>query len=142
MNLYLKYKRKTQAKTNPPGTIAWNETAGVVSQETKTMFSRSPIVPLPKSLSVQQRLELINIYLENASQTKDVDIVLTLCHDAENALLQAKNATKRSSTYPKDNREKDLHEGVAAAYNTLGNLLSASGFHEVANTFYRKANKV
>jgi len=50
------------------------------------MLSRS-IVRAPKSaLSLQQALELTNLYLENVYRTTDNDMALVLCHDEEVAL--------------------------------------------------------
>lgn len=105
------------------------------------MLSRS-IVPSPKgTLSLQQALELSNIYLENAHKTKDNDIVLLLCHDAEVALSQAKKATKKASPHFKDAGNQTLHRGIAAAYIDLGKLLENQGYHGEALAINKKAEK-
>ncbi|KAF9937990.1 hypothetical protein BGZ65_000684, partial [Modicella reniformis] len=105
------------------------------------MLSRS-IVPLPKNvLSLQQALELTNIYLENAYKTKDQDIALVLCHDAEVTLSQAKNNTKKNRTLPKDAGDQTLREGIAAAFIDLGKLLESQGYQDVAEVICKKAEK-
>ncbi|KAF9361829.1 hypothetical protein BGX34_006876, partial [Mortierella sp. NVP85] len=105
------------------------------------MLSRS-IVPAPKSaLSLHQALELTNLYLENAYKATDQDIVLVLCHDAENALSQVKNANKRASSHVEDAEYQTLRKGVATAYIDLGKLLEGQGYQDVAQTFCKKAVK-
>ncbi|KAF9970566.1 hypothetical protein BGZ65_011037, partial [Modicella reniformis] len=101
------------------------------------------VVPSPKSpLSLQQTLELTNIYLENAFKTTDHDIALVLCHDAEVSLAEAKNNTKKSLTHPKDAEEEALREGVASAYIGIGKLLDSQGYPDKALTIYKKAEKL
>ncbi|KAF9924898.1 hypothetical protein BGZ65_008083, partial [Modicella reniformis] len=102
---------------------------------------RNIIVTVPSHLcvlSLQQSLELTNIYLENAYKTKDKDIALVLCHDAEIALIQAKNAIK---TQTKDVGDQTLREGVAAAYIDLGKLLESLGYQNEAQALCKKAEK-
>ena len=104
------------------------------------MLSRS-LVPVPKNaLSLHQTLELTNLYLENAYKTTDHDISLVLCHDAEVALSQAKDAKKLSS-YPGETSYQALRDGVAAAYIDLGKLLERKGYPDVGQTISRKAEK-
>ncbi|KAG0006776.1 hypothetical protein BGZ65_003913 [Modicella reniformis] len=106
------------------------------------MWSRS-IVPSPKTdLSLRQALEITDIYLKNASKSKDQDIALILCHDAEVALAQAKSASKKVLTHPKDDEEKDLREGMAAAYINIGNLLELQEYRDEAQLIYKKAGKL
>ncbi|KAF9965056.1 hypothetical protein BGZ65_000906, partial [Modicella reniformis] len=89
----------------------------------KEMKYRS-IVPIPRNaFSLQQSLELTNAYLENAYKANDHDIALVLCHDAENALSQAKNASKKDRTHPVDEKDQVLRDGIATAYIDLGKLL-------------------
>ncbi|KAF9350015.1 hypothetical protein BGX34_001454, partial [Mortierella sp. NVP85] len=95
------------------------------------MLSRS-IVPAPKNaLSLHQALELTHLYLENAYKTTDRDIALLLCHDAEVALTQAKNANKKIHTRPGDTDYQVLRDGVAAAYIDLGKLLERQGYPDL-----------
>lgn len=105
------------------------------------MLSRR-IVPVPKgTLSLQQALELCNIYLENAYRTTDHGIALVLCHDAEVALSQAKSASKRIPIHPGDDEYQTLRNGVASAYVDLGKLLESHGYHSEGREICRKAEK-
>jgi hypothetical protein len=100
------------------------------------------IVPSHLSaLSLQQSLELTNMYLANAYSTKDNDLALVLCHDAEIALSQAKSASKEYPAHPKDTRYQMLREGVAAAFIDLGRLMERQGYQEKARTICKKAEK-
>ncbi|KAF9999426.1 hypothetical protein BGZ65_005211, partial [Modicella reniformis] len=99
-------------------------------------------VPLHLSiLSLKQSLEIINVYLENAYKTKDKDVALALCHDAEGALSQAKNATKKHPIHPNDVEGKVLSESVAAAYIDLGKLLDGHGYRVEAQAIFKKTEK-
>ncbi|KAF9931591.1 hypothetical protein BGZ65_004811 [Modicella reniformis] len=103
---------------------------------------RNTIVPSHLSvLSLQQSLELTNVYLENAYKTNDKDVALVLCHDAEVALTQAKNATKKIETQPKDAGDQSLRKDVAAAYIDLGKLLESQGYQNEAKALCKKAEK-
>ncbi|KAF9932807.1 hypothetical protein BGZ65_004333, partial [Modicella reniformis] len=92
-------------------------------------------------LSLQQSLELTNVYLENAYKTKDKDVALVLCHDAEVALTQAKNATKKNKPQPKDAGDQALRKDVADAYIDLGKLLESQGYQKEAQALCNKAEK-
>ncbi|KAF9946033.1 hypothetical protein BGZ65_010143, partial [Modicella reniformis] len=103
---------------------------------------RNTIAPLRLDvLSIQQSLELTNVYLENAYKTKDKDVALVLCHDAEVALTQAKNATKKNETQPKDSGDQGLRKDVAAAYIDLGKIWESQGYQKEANALFKKAEK-
>ena len=105
------------------------------------MLSRS-IVPAPKNaLSLHKALELTHLYLENAYKTTDHDIALLLCHDAEVALTQAKNANKKIHPRPGDTEYQVLRDGVAAAYIDLGKLLERQGYPDVGEALCKKAEK-
>ncbi|KAG0224038.1 hypothetical protein BGX31_008229, partial [Mortierella sp. GBA43] len=100
------------------------------------------IVPSHLSaLSLQQSLDLTNMYLANAYSTKDNDLALVLCHDAEIALSQAKTASKEYPAHAKDTRYQMLREGVAAAFIDLGKLMDRQGYQEKARTICKKAEK-
>lgn len=121
-------RRETEKKTPP-------------LEPKKSMLSRG-IVPTPKeALSLRQALELSNIYLENAYRATDHDVALVLCHDAEFALTQAKNANKKHPIQPGDAEYQSLRGGVAAAYIDLGKLLEKQGFQAVAQAICKKAEK-
>jgi len=93
------------------------------------------------ALSLQQALELSNIYLENAYRTSDRNIALVLCREAEVALSQAKSANKKYPTHPDDPGHQALREGVATAYVDLGKLLGRRGFQSEARAICKKAEK-
>ncbi|KAK3810186.1 MAG: hypothetical protein J3Q66DRAFT_404948 [Benniella sp.] len=89
-----------------------------------------------------QALELTNLYLENAYKTADDDdIALLLCHDAELALFQVKNANKKIYAPPGDTNYQVLRDGVAAAYADLGKLLERKGYLEVTYVICKTAEK-
>ncbi|KAF9983856.1 hypothetical protein BGZ65_001352, partial [Modicella reniformis] len=77
------------------------------------------------ALSLQQALELTNIYLENAYKTGDKDIALVLCHDAK-VSLPVKNNTKKQPDHLKDVGDQVLRESVASAYIDLVKLLDVN----------------
>src|SRR5690349_20583130 len=106
------------------------------------MLSRN-IVPAPKSpLSLQQTLELSNVYLENAYKTKDRSIVLLFCRDAEDALSQAKPANEKCPpAHLKDTAYQALRGGIAAAYIDLAKLLEKQEYREEAEAICKKTEK-
>ncbi|KAF9363411.1 hypothetical protein BGX34_004194 [Mortierella sp. NVP85] len=97
------------------------------------VFSNIVSSPLG-SLSLQHALDLVHIYLENASQASQSDIALVLCHDAEVALTQAKKAAKR-------NKDQAVLHGIAVAYIGLGKELDNRGRSCEAQESYKKAEK-
>ncbi|KAF9925808.1 hypothetical protein BGZ65_007563, partial [Modicella reniformis] len=103
---------------------------------------RSTIVPSRLGvLSLQQSLELTNVYLENAYKTTDHNIALVLCHDAEASLSQAKIAARKNRIHPKDSANQVLREGIIAAYIDLGKLLETQGYQVEAEMICKKAEK-
>jgi len=93
------------------------------------------IIKSPRwNLSLQQVLDLANIYLENASKSTDPDIVLVLCHDTEVSLSQVKKAVKHKE-------DGEMREGIAALYIGLGDLLVSKGYRVEAQAFYKKSEK-
>lgn len=105
------------------------------------MVFRNIILSHLSALSLQQALDLCNIYLENAYTTADRDISLVLCHEAKVALSQAKSADKKYSTHFKNTGYQSLRDGVATAYIDLGKLLEKQGYLDEAQTIYKKAEK-
>jgi len=94
------------------------------------------IVASPKgSLTLQQTLELANVYLENAFSANDPDIALVLCHNTEMSLSQAKKSVKQDK-YP------TVTEGIVAAYIGLGKLLESHGHVGGAQASFKKAEKL
>jgi hypothetical protein len=93
------------------------------------------IISSPRgSLSLQQVLNLANVYLENASKATDPDIVMVLCRDTEVSLTLVKRAAKRTE-------DKAMRERIATVYIGLGDLLSSQGHGAEAKAFYKKSEK-
>jgi len=86
------------------------------------------------SLSLQQVLNLANLYLENACKSTDPNILLVLCHDVEVSLSHAKKAGKNTEN-------KAMREGIATVYTGLGELLERQGHASEAQAFYKKSVK-
>jgi thymidylate kinase len=93
------------------------------------------------SLSLQQALELTNVYLENAYRTRDPDVALVLCHDAEVALSQAKKANRKHGTHTNDTKYQELQAGVATAFIDLGKYLERRGYKSESVAICKKAEK-
>ena len=94
------------------------------------------VVSSPRgNLSLQQSLELANIYLEYAGKAKDQDIALVLCHDTEVSLSQAKRGAKNAEN-------QTMREGIATAYIGLGRVLYGRGHVIEAKAIYKKAEKL
>ncbi|KAI8357920.1 hypothetical protein B0O80DRAFT_485075 [Mortierella sp. GBAus27b] len=87
------------------------------------------------NMSFSQFLELANIYLDNAGRVHDPDIALTLCHDTETALSQAKKATKHTD-------DQADRRGLGVAYIGLGKALQFRGHQKEAQESFKKAEKL
>ncbi|KAG0196764.1 hypothetical protein BGX31_005177, partial [Mortierella sp. GBA43] len=106
------------------------------------LYPSRSIVPTPKNaLSLKQALEISNLYLEGAYKTQDNDIALTLCHDAEMSLSQAKAAYKKAWLGPNDNEYHVVRHGLATAYIDLGIRLERQGYRVQAQDICKKAEK-
>ncbi|KAF8978390.1 hypothetical protein BGZ46_006507 [Entomortierella lignicola] len=92
------------------------------------------------ALSPQKALELIEFYLDNAQKAKDPEIALVLCDNAEASLLQMRKIAKKAYT-PQNTEVKPLHDQIATAYFTHGELLDRLGHHDKAQASYKKAEK-
>ncbi|KAG0053362.1 hypothetical protein BGZ83_001256 [Gryganskiella cystojenkinii] len=93
------------------------------------------------ALSPHKELDLANTYLETARTTKDQEISLTLCNDAEAALSRMKRAAKKALTSPVSVEDQVLRNGIATAYFEHGERLVSLGYTEMAQTSYKKAEK-
>jgi len=94
------------------------------------------VVPNPRgNLSLQQSLDLANIYLDYAGKVQDPDIALVLCHDTEVSLFQAKRAAKHG-------HDQAVRQGIATAYIGLGRVLEIRGHRGEAQSLYKKAEKL
>ncbi|KAK3810958.1 MAG: hypothetical protein J3Q66DRAFT_390885, partial [Benniella sp.] len=86
------------------------------------------------SLSLQQVLDLANVYLENARKAVDPNIALVLCHDTEVSLSQVKRAAKHTN-------DTHMREDIASIYTELGDFLDTQGRKNEAQAFYKKSVK-
>src|SRR5690349_12207842 len=99
------------------------------------MVFGSSIISSPRaSLSLNQVLDLANVYLENARMAQDPSISLVLCHDTEVTLSHMKRTAKHSE-------DKTMKERIAMVYSGLGDLLSHQHHQEEAKAFYKKSDK-
>ncbi|KAG0220787.1 hypothetical protein BGX31_010530, partial [Mortierella sp. GBA43] len=105
------------------------------------MVFSSTIPSYISTLSLQQALELTNVYLENAYRVNDPDIALVLCHDAEVALSQAGEASRNHIAHSTDTAYQKLCQGVAAAFIDLGRFLDRRGYQEEAMVICKKAER-
>ncbi|KAF9354474.1 hypothetical protein BGX34_011011 [Mortierella sp. NVP85] len=87
------------------------------------------------SLSLQQNLDLANLYLETACKSTDPDVVIVLCHDTEVSLFQAKRAAKNTE-------DKTMRSLIADVYTNLGTLMDTYGYSDEAKAFYKKSKKL
>ena len=84
------------------------------------------------SLSLQQVLDLANVYLENARKAVDPNIAIVLCHDTEVSLSQVKR---------KHTNDTNMREDIASIYIELGDFLDTRGRKNEAQAFYKKSVK-
>jgi hypothetical protein len=98
------------------------------------MLFRGIVTSLRDTLSLQQALELSNIYLECACKAKDPTIALVLCHDTEVSLVRARKAARRI-------KDPAVCGRIANAYIELGRVLDSRGCQREAQATYKKARK-
>jgi len=95
----------------------------------------SGVISSPRGkLSLQKTLELANLYLENAKNSRDPEIFLVLCHDTETSLSQAKKVAKKTE-------DESMNGSIAATYDGLGDLLEKKGHQAEAKAFRKKSEK-
>jgi hypothetical protein len=93
------------------------------------------IISSPRAnLSLQQALDLTNLYLDNARKAADPSIVLVLCHDTEISLSQVKRAAKHAD-------DKVIRDDIANVYIGLAELLGSQGLRVEAQSFFKKSEK-
>jgi uncharacterized Fe-S cluster-containing protein len=93
------------------------------------------IISSPRgNLSLQQALNLANLYLENAEKSTDYDICLVLCHDVEVSLSQVKKTIRKIE-------DEAMRERIAHVYIEVGRLLERLDYSSEAKAFYKKALK-
>ncbi|KAG0056057.1 hypothetical protein BGZ83_006494 [Gryganskiella cystojenkinii] len=94
-----------------------------------------------RASSPQKELELANFHLDNARKTKDAQIVLMICDDAEAALSRMKRAAKKTLTCPLSVEDQALRDGFAGAYLEHAKLMESLGYSEMAQVSYKRAEK-
>jgi len=90
-------------------------------------------------LSLKQTLELVNLRLANARGTKDSELALELCGDANAALCKIKGPQRRALIPQKKDEDRTLSDGVATAFIDLGTLQDSLGRSNKAQASYKKA---
>jgi len=94
------------------------------------------------ALSPSKSLGLAQFHLTNARESKDTEIQLVLCEYADSLLEHMKRSIKRTPpANTKNDPEKELREGVAAAYLDHANLMADLGQQDKAVASRRKADK-
>ncbi len=92
------------------------------------------------TLSPQKTLDLASSYLETARKTKDLEIALVLCDNAEASLSQMKRAMRKVHA-PETLADQTLRDKIATVYFEHGNVLAQLGQHDIAQASYKKAQK-
>jgi 3-keto-L-gulonate-6-phosphate decarboxylase len=86
------------------------------------------------NLSLQKSLDLANLYLKNARESTDAEIIMVLCHDTKDTLSQAKKVARKTG-------DKSMNALLATTHIDLGDLLDRQGQPEEAMAFRKKAEK-
>ncbi|KAF9348872.1 hypothetical protein BGX34_002198 [Mortierella sp. NVP85] len=92
-----------------------------------------------RSLSVQQTLGLTSLCLENAQGTKDTELALEFCNDAQVALSGIKGAQRKALIASKKDKDQTLSKRIASSYINLGTLQSSLGRSNKAHANFKKA---
>ncbi|KAF9347197.1 hypothetical protein BGX34_003318, partial [Mortierella sp. NVP85] len=87
------------------------------------------------NLSLQKLLDLANLYLKNAQESTDAEIISVLCHDAKDALSRAKKVAQNTE-------DKSMNALIATIYIDLSNLLDRQGHQKEAKICREKAEKL
>jgi hypothetical protein len=87
------------------------------------------------NLTLQQSLDLANMYLDCAARSQDPDIAMVFCHDTEVLLNNAKKAVKGAN-------DPSLRQRVATSYIGLGRALDQQQCGPEAKAIYKKAEKM
>ncbi|KAF9436152.1 hypothetical protein BGZ76_004688 [Entomortierella beljakovae] len=91
----------------------------------------------PSGLPPQKALKLINLYLENTSNSTDLDFTLILCEVAETSLSHMRKIVKKShSSHPTG--DTHLHSNISIAYFNHAELLENLGHPEKAQASHKK----
>lgn len=101
------------------------------------MFDSSP----KSAVSASKILEVIQVHLAHARESKDVAIKLVWCSSTDNLLSHMKHLVKRPSTGSKNNDDQTFQQQIASVYLEHANLLVELGFVEKAQHSLRRANK-
>lgn len=94
------------------------------------------------ALSPSKTLGLAQFHLKNARENKDPEIQLVFCEYADSLLDHMKRSIKRTPpANSKNDPDKDLREGTAAAYLDHANLVADLGQPDKAIASRKKADK-
>ncbi|KAI8601171.1 hypothetical protein EDD21DRAFT_353908 [Dissophora ornata] len=107
---------------------------------TVTMLS-SVYSKLRNTLSPQAALELANEHLENARKTKNPEIALEYCNDAEKALAHIRTSVRKTCVSSTRAEDQSLCNEIATAYFELGELLDSLGRRTKAQVIYKNGEK-
>jgi len=88
-----------------------------------------------RNLSLQQTLDLANLFLENAYKSMDPEIVLVLCHETETSLSRAKKVARRTKI-------ESMNGCIATLYGGLCDLLDRHGHRGEAAEFRKMAENL
>jgi hypothetical protein len=91
------------------------------------------------ALSLEHIQELISLCLKSARRTKDPELALELCGDAEAVLSGIKGSLRRALVPPRKDEDRILSEGIAAAFINLGTLQDSLGHGDKAQVNFKKA---
>lgn len=90
------------------------------------------------TLTTQRTLELVSICLDNARKSKDLEVSLQLCDDAEAGLSRIKGVAR---TNPTQDEDRALYDGIATAYFNLGELQDTLGKSHKAQASFKKVEQ-
>ena len=101
-----------------------------------SVFSLKKDTPLP-----QDELELAIVHLDSARNAKSPETTLMYCNKADAVLSGIKRLKKKDLIASSAAEDRVLCYGIAATYFALGELLSRSGYREMAHASDKKAEK-
>ncbi|KAK3818513.1 MAG: hypothetical protein J3Q66DRAFT_368608 [Benniella sp.] len=90
------------------------------------------------ALSLKQTLGLVNIRLANARGTKNSELALELCGDADATLCRIKGSQTRALVSSKKGEDRTLSDGVATSFIDLVMLQDSSGCSNKTQANYKR----
>ncbi|KAF9915436.1 hypothetical protein BX616_006156 [Lobosporangium transversale] len=95
-------------------------------------------------LTPSKALQLFDVYMEYARRTggsRDDDIVMELCLDADSALSRIQKSVKKALASPTSKEEAVLRQDIGSAYYELARIFERLGRAEDAQRHDKKAEK-